>query len=272
MRTAAKTLRTLARALVRYAAKGPAPIWPSWHLFMERQLEEIRGDAEALIWAVGCVWAFRVERLIGKFHPSVNCALFLVGLYLTVNYLLAHLAWYGLPSHALELTADAFRGFAKGAISIGLVALVGLVTPGSPRRRLFAAGAFPLLGSLGLLATMVGMELAYSIRLPAGYPTTEAILLRGPAFGLLVAAPLALPSVLLYRATAAPMAILALIPAIAKAHWVTARPGASAFTHEIFLSQVWPFLCALIYITIFTSGCSRWLCRALDGAGHPPAR
>jgi hypothetical protein len=238
---------------------------------MERQLEGIAGDVEALVWAVGCVWALRVERLIGKFHPTVNCALFLAGLYLGVNYLLTHLAWYGVPGTPAELPPDARRAFAKIGIFIGLCALVGLASPGRPRRRVFAACAFPLLGLLGVWVAAAGIELVKSIGLSASYPTAAAVL-RGLAFGFLVAASLSLPAALLYRATATPVAILAFLPAVAKADWAATGLHASPFTPATFFWHVWPFLCAVIFITIFTCICHRWLSRSLDGAGHSPAR
>jgi hypothetical protein len=232
---------------------------------MERQLEGIAGDIEALVWAVGCVWALRVERLIGKLHPAANCALFLAGLYLGVSYLLTHLAWYGVPGPPPGFPPDGRRVLAKIAIVIGSSTLVGLVAPGRPRRRVFAACAFPFLGLLGLWVATGGMELVKSIGLPAPYATTEAVL-RGLAFGFLAAASLSLPSVLLYRATATPVAILAFIPAGAKADWAAVGPRASLFTPATFFCHVWPFLCSLIVITIFTCVCQRWLSRPLDGA------
>ena len=271
MDTHPRALRALARVLVRYAAKGSAHLRPFWRALMERRLEAIAGDVEALLWALGCVWALRVERRIGKFHPVVNCALYLIGLCLGVNYLLTHLAWYGVPSAPPESFPVAVHECAKIAILTGLSALVGFLAPGRPRRRVFVACAFPLFGLLALWATAVGMELTSSIGWPPGYPAAGAVL-RGVAFGLTVAAPLALPAVLLYRGTAAPVAVLALIPAIAKAAWSGAPGHADSYDADIFFWRLWPYLCALIVVTTFTCICHRSLSRTLEDAGRPPAR
>ena len=244
---------------------------PHLHGLMQHRLDGIAGDVEALLWAVGCIWVLRVERRISKLHPVVNCALFLVGLCFGVNCLLTHLAWYGVPSRLPELLPDAARGCAKIAILSSLSALVGFVAPGVPRRRVFVACAFPLFGLLALSVTAVGMALASSIGWPQEYPAAGAVL-RGLAFGLAVAAPLALPAVLLYRATAAPVAVLAVIPAIAKADWNGARSHVGLYDADGLFWHILPVLCSLIVITAFTWLCHRTLTRTLEAGWRPPAR
>jgi hypothetical protein len=74
-------LRVLARALVRCAVSRHPGARDGWHDFLERQLEAIAGDIEALICAAGCLWSLRIERLILRAPPVLNGMLFLAGLY-----------------------------------------------------------------------------------------------------------------------------------------------------------------------------------------------
>ncbi|MDB6046438.1 MAG: hypothetical protein JWM63_4989 [Gammaproteobacteria bacterium] len=257
----------LARALVRYAANGLARGGPAWLQLMERELERIASDVEGLIWAIDCVWAIRMERFLSKTPPPLNCALLFVGLYLTIHYLLTHLAWYGLPPRRFEFLDDSLRGFLKLAIFIGLVGLVAVATPGSPRRRVFAALAFPFLGLLGILATAFGLQIVNGLTLLEGNPAV-AIIMRGLIFGLIVAALLSLPSVLLYRARAASIAALALVPAIAKTTWTMGQPHQSLHAYASLFAHIWPFICSLIIIAIFTRVCHRWLNRPSGTSGN----
>jgi hypothetical protein len=236
---------------------------------MERHLEGIGNDLEALVWAVGCLWALRVEGLIVKFPPALNAVLFLASLYVGVNYLLTHLAWYGLPHQPTDPPEEILRSVAKVAIFIGLLTLVGLVAPGHSRRRVFAACAFPLMGLLALCMTAVGTELVSTLSFGAVQPDIGAIL-RGLVLGAVVAAPLALPSVLLYRTTAAPVANLALLPAIAKAESVVADAPAAVHTYEAIFLHAWPYICSLALTVVFVYTCDRWQHRPFDrntGAG-----
>jgi len=65
---------------------------------------------------LGRVWAIRAERFINESRPRLNCVLLFIGLYLTVQYLLTHLAWYGLASYPNEVSAAPPRGLVKLAI------------------------------------------------------------------------------------------------------------------------------------------------------------
>jgi hypothetical protein len=248
------TLRVFARALVRCAVSSYPGARHGWNEFLERQVETIAGDTEALIWAAGCLWSLRIERLIARAPPVVNCMLFLAGLYVGVNVLLAHLTWYGFPGTSPELQADARRVFMKMALFLGAVVVVGLASSGSPRRRIFAACAFPLVGLLAMLATAMGMAFAACIRLPA-YPVSEAVF-HGLALGLPMASLLSLPTALLYRSSGVPVAILSVLPAIAKAD------ASASFSHPLDYADVlfWrlgPYLCALVVVGLSTFVCDR---------------
>lgn len=252
-------LRVIARTLVRCAVSGRVHSRDDWQTFLERQLDGIKGDMEALIWATGCLWALRIERLIARAPPIVNCALFLAGLHLGVNILLAHLIWYGFPRTSLELEADGQRTFIKLALFLGVVAVVGFASPGSPRRRIFAAAAFPLLGLLAMLAVTAGMELVNIIRLP-GYPLIEAML-RGLMLGMLIAGLLSLPAVLLYRSSGVPVAILCILPAMAKAD------ASASYSHSgvhVPSEHARLFLFAILVVALFTYECGRLQGRPLD--------
>jgi hypothetical protein len=136
---------------------------------------------------------------------------------------------------------------------------------GSPRRRIFAACSFPLVGLLAMLATTLGMEFADCIRLPE-YPVAEAVL-RGLALGLLIAALLSLPAALLYRGSAVPVVILSVLPAIAK---VDASASHSHLLDygEVLFWRMGPYLCALVVVAVSTFVCDRLQNAPLDN-GKP---
>jgi hypothetical protein len=268
--TASTVLRGLARTLVRYAAKGLAHTHPSWRRLMETEVQRIANGVEALIWAIGCVWAIRVERSINESRPELNCVLLFVGLYLTVHYFLTHLTWYGLAPDRLEFFS-APRGFLKLAIFFCMTGVVAFATPGGRSRRLFAALAFPFLAMLGLLSVAAGFQVINVIMPPQGNTGAEVILrgLCGPLFGVIVAALLSLPCVLLYRATAMPSAALALVPAIAKETGTAAPSHLSPHPYASLFEHLWPFICSLIIIAIFSRICHRWVSRAPGERGRP---
>ena len=265
-RPPSKSLRVLARALVRCSVSRLRSR-DYWRVFLERQLEEIAGDIRALIWAAGCLWSLRVERLIARAPPVVNCALFLAGLYVGVNILLPHLIWYGVPRTSLDFGGDAHRVFLKVALFLAVVAVVGMGSPGSARRRIFAACMFPLVGMLAMLATELGMGFADCIRI-SECPVAEA-LLRGLALGLLIAALLSLPTALLYRRSAVPVAILSVLPSIAKVDAGVAHSQALD-NADILFWHLGPYLCALTIVALSTYACDRFLSAPLDpGRGRP---
>jgi hypothetical protein len=237
--------------------------------FMERQLDRIRSDVEAVVWAVGCVWALRVERVILRLHPGFNVVLFLGGLTLGVNMLLPHLSWYGVPAATLDAAAATPRAMARAMIFIACVALVGVATPGSPRRRIFAACTFPLFGIGALVTACLGIHVASVIVFSQEQLPLE-LLLRGLACGVFIAAVLSLPAVLLYRTAAAPVGTLALLPIVAKADWAASYLGGS--WHETFLWHLGSFLCALALLSLFTHACRRWQLRSLIRAQPIPPR
>jgi hypothetical protein len=232
-----------------------------WQAFLDRHLDGIADDLEALIWAVGCLWALRVERLIVRAPPIVNCTLFLAGVHVGVNILFAHLAWYGFPRAPLGVESETRRAFVRFVLYLGAVALVALASPGSSRRRTFAACAFPLLGLVAMVAFAFGMEVANAIRL-AEYPVEEGVL-RGFALGLLIAMPLSVPVALLYRSSAVPVAILSVLPAIAKANASAAHPRSVPHTDVLFW-HLGPVLCALAVLALSTYVCDQLQSRPLN--------
>lgn len=206
-------LRGWVRALLRRATKG-IPLDQITREAGETQVSHIDGDMEALIWALGYLWSIRVEYLLSRIHPAASCLLLLLGLPLAANILIPHLAWHGLPQHQLGFPEESLRGLAKLAVFVVVITLVASTTRGSLRRRVFGASIFPFLSLLALFASGVAHKLADGI-VVAGDHT----LLHGLVMGGIVASALVVPTVLLYRSTAAATAVLALLPAIAKSAW-----------------------------------------------------
>ena len=255
---ASTVLREWARSLVRYAVSNSPDRLPNGVELPLFYLNHIGGDIEALIWAVGCVWSVRAERAILRVHPAANCVLLFVGLYLFAAVLVARIAWYGVPAQQFELPDETIRGFAKFAMFIICVGLVALVSPGCARRRLFAAALFPFAGLLGLWVTGLATAFAVSIRLPDEYLIVETIL-RGLTIGFLIAWVLSIPTALLYGAAAGPLSALVLVPSIAKASWNAAHPHMNLDASGGLFWFGWPFICAIIFLTIFTNRCHLWL-------------
>jgi len=237
---------------------------------MENEVQRIANGAEALIWALGCVWAIRVERSINEARPELNCVLLFVGLYLAVRYLLTHLTWYGIAPDRLELFC-APRSFLKLAIYFCVTGVVAFATPGRRSRRLFAALVFPLFGMLGLLSVAAGFHVVDALMPPPGNPGTAIVLcgLCGPIFGVIVATLLSLPCVLLYRATAVPTAALALVPAIARKTGTVGLSDSSLLSYVSFFEHLWPFICSLFITAIFCKVCRRWVTRPPGESGKP---
>lgn len=65
--------RRIARRLVGHAARVLCPIRPTWSEVLKSEVEHVPGDYQALMWAVGCVWASYMERYLSKF-PSLLAA------------------------------------------------------------------------------------------------------------------------------------------------------------------------------------------------------
>lgn len=261
MATISKMLRKSARALVRCSVNRRIRSRRYWQAFLDRHLEGIADDLEALIWAAGCLWALRVERLIVRAPPFVNCILFLVGVHLGINILFAHLGWYGFPRAPLGAESETQRAFIKFILYLGTVALVALASPGSPRRRTFAACSFPLLGLLAMVAFALGMGVANAIQLEE-YPAGEAAL-RALALGLVIAMLLSVPAALLYRRSAVPVVILSVLPAIAKANASAALPRPAAYSDALFWHLA-PVLCALALLALSTYICDQLQSRPLN--------
>ncbi len=233
---------------------------------MEHEVRGIAGSFEALIWAIGCVWTVRVERFITHPRPVLNSAMLFLGLYITVQYLLTHMVWYGMaPAHSdLDIPP---RGLLKLFIFLFVGGVMAVSTPGDRPRRLFGALAFPFYGVLGLLAVALGSQVIQSLTASQG--GMAQVVLYGPIFGLIVAMCLSLPCTLLYRGAAVPVAILALVPAVSKEMGLAARPALDTNTYVNLLEQLWPFICAFTILWIFCNVCRRWVSR-LPGADEGP--
>ena len=246
--------------MVRSATRGERLQDRAWASYIVRQLDAVEGDAKALIWSIGFAWALRAERVIGSLQPATSCLLLFPALYCATHFLIGRLVWYGVPS-SLGLSHDA-RGLLRLALCIGLLALVGCVAPGHVRRRAFVASAFPLLGLTSLFGAAWGMDLMTASDMADHLAIAQA-LIRGIGFGVAMTALLALPALLLYREVAAPVVILALVPAIARSHW-TAN---AHFRHAESLAELFwlacPFICAAIGIVVAIATCRRWQQRAL---------
>ena len=181
-------IRAIARALARYAATGLPRSRPAVEGLILRELDQIPGDAEALVWALGCAWEIRVEWRLARRQPFANCALLMMGLYVTVNFLVPHLAWYGVKRYlpgGLDATA---RGLVRLAIYLVLVLFLTLALTGQRTRRLFGAVMFPFLALWGFAAYALGAHAVNLLRTSVGGPLVD-IALGGPLFGLTTALP-----------------------------------------------------------------------------------
>jgi len=207
----------------------------------------------------------RVERLIARAPPMVNCMLFLTGLHVGLKILMAHLAWYGFPRAPLGTPADAQRFVIKLVLFLVVIAMVGLCSPGSPRRRIFAACTFPLVGVLAMVATAVVAEFADCVRLP-DYPIAEAAV-RGLGLGLLMATLISLPTALLYRGSAVPVAILSVLPAVAKAGGSFPEPNL-VDSGEGLIWRLGPYVFALVVVAASTYACCRLQTMGLGARGR----
>lgn len=258
--TMSTVLRALAHRLIGYAAAGLRRR-QSWHGLMNEHLLYTENDLEALVWAIGCVWVTRIERSICK-SPPLNCILLLLGLYVSFQYLVAHLVWYGVPRAQVGAQDDSFRQLLKFAIFILVLLVAAGATPGRRTRRLFAAVTFPFVALLGIAT----VAFANQVLMPVALDDSGAminLLIRGPIVGLVIAGVLSLPAVLIYRTAGAAIAVLALIPAVARNVSAAAqsRPGLAG--HELLLCHVWPLLCSAIAVASFTIVLRRWLTRPI---------
>jgi len=262
-------LRRAARALVRHVAGVLSRRRSAFFKLIERELESIESDCAALIWAIGCVWAVDVERFVYRARPVLAISLLTAGLYVTSHWLVTHLTWYGLPRPvALGSTGGPPREFLKFGVFLGLFALILTVTPGRRRRRIFAAAVFPLLAWLALPATALGAQIVTAVGSINALPDIVMIG-SGLAFGLIVASVLSLPFALLYRARAVPIALLALLPPIAKTVWTVDAQMWSAHPYTTFVEYLWPFACSWILMIVFTRACYRCLHRLPGSSPNP---
>jgi hypothetical protein len=88
-------LRVLARFPVQCAAQGVPRSRPAWRRVLENEVSIIPRGLEALVWSLGCIWTVWVEQLISESRPRLQCARMFVRIFLSINFILGHLAWYG---------------------------------------------------------------------------------------------------------------------------------------------------------------------------------
>jgi hypothetical protein len=250
--------RQIARLLARYAVNGLPRSRPSTEGLILQELDHIPGNAEALVWALGCAWAIRVEWRLTRGQPFVNCALLMAGLYVTVNFLVPHLAWYGIKQYLPEGLDASARGLARLGIYLVLIVILTLSLTGRRTQRLFGAVMFPFLALLGFAAHAVGTHAADLLQIFMGDPFVD-LALRGPLFGVSAALLLALPAVLLYRGLATPLAVLAVIPAIAREAWIAPEHYAGVHLFASPMPHAWRFVCFVFFMVTFATLLQRWL-------------
>jgi len=195
-------------------------------------------------------WNARVEGFISKGSPFLNSTLLVLGFYLAMSSLLAHLSWYGLPRSPLSPAWDWERLLIKLAVFFGILGLVKIATPGSRSRRLFGALAFPFFAVFIVLSMWTASHLIGAlVRTTPG--SLVDTLVRGPVVGVAVAAVISSATLLVYRGVAAPIGILALLPSVAKA---SSTIGTLDLQHlESFLSgPLWPLCCCALAVVVFT--------------------
>ncbi len=195
----------------------------------------------------------RVERLIARMPREVNCALFLIGFYLGVSFLLAHLSWYGLPQAPPGWTVESYRMLMKMSIFLMVVTAIALVAPGTVHRRLFSACIFPLLALTAMLLHDISFPLVTSLR-----PSQDVFLdtlFQAAVLGWLVALIVSVPVAILFRGSCLPVVLLVVLPALAKEQSVAWRSLQTNVT-------AWP-LATLLFeaaiVAVSTYGSYRYL-------------
>lgn len=250
-------LRLLARFFAEFALRSGQWRRSAARAWSMRQLDPNGGATQAL-GTIRCLWVPRIETLISRGSPPLNCVLLLIGLGLALSHPLAHLSWYGLAPVTPGSTADACRVLLKLMIFIGVLTVVGAVTPGPHSRKIFAAVTFPFLALLGL-ATISPTGSAIHELARISTPSLVETLLRGSAVGTFVASAISLPSALIYRRTATSVAILALMPSVAKLE-ATARAFHANLLHPgQFTDPLCSLICCAIAIVVLTTLCYRRL-------------
>lgn len=253
-------LRRCAHTLVCHAAAVLEASYPGVSRSLLKELDKIDSQCEALVWAVGCVWAARVELFLTRARPLLIAALLPVGLYIALDHLFEQLIWYGFSAQWIATGSDVGRYVVKLVIFAALLVFVEVVTPGCRGRRLFGAVAFPIIAMLAVLASQLASQLVEGLHVLVGDPLV-GMMLGLPLFGFVVALVLSLPVVLLYRNRAIPIAILALMPEIAKAVTVAGKPEAGVDAEALLFESVAPFVYAVVLIVLFSIECDRWLRR-----------
>jgi hypothetical protein len=195
-----------------------------------------------------------MERMIAQIPPEVNCALFLVGFYLGVSFLLPHLSWYGIPQAPPGWIAESHRMLMKMSIFLVLVAAIALIAPGRAHRRLFSACAFPLLALVAMLVHDVSLPLVSCVLVFR--QTALDTLFHAAALGLVLALVVSIPVALLFRGTCLPAVLLIVLPGLAKEQSAALRSMQSNAT-------VWPMATLLVeavIVAVCTYGIYRYLC------------
>ena len=252
-------LRRMAYVFVRFAFNGQPWGQAFWLAALENQLNNIRSDFEALVWAIGCVWNVRAERFIRRSPPPLNCVLLLTGLYLAVSFLLTHLTWYGhSPTNP---SAEGQRILLKLEIFIAVIFMVGTAAPGRRSRKIFAAVVFPFLALVGLLSLWSTGHMVDELA-KTGVEHLIETLLRGLVLGILTGVAVSIPAILIYRTVATPIAILALMPAIAKGSSAVTQLQLDLSCRVVLNTPLWTLICCIATIVISTRVWGTWLHRS----------
>ncbi|MFT3907432.1 MAG: hypothetical protein QM718_14140 [Steroidobacteraceae bacterium] len=237
---------------------------------MSAELEHVRGNVHALVWAIGCVWASYLERYGNRTRPILITFLIAVAAILGWRYLLAatgvwlaFLGWFGVSLNSLPILSGYWFVPLRILLCVVFVALAAAATPGNWHRRLLGALAFPFLAFACLPVSALGGDLATLILpwLPHHPPFLLGItfgamsLVMGGTISLL----LSLPFTLVYRSSAALIASVALLPEIGL---VIAPLSHSTLHRHLLLRSIYdfgPFVCAGLGLLMLTALWNRWL-------------
>lgn len=259
--------RRLARGIVRHAARILRPVRPVWSEAMEREFEHIDSNHGAVIWAVGCVWASYLERLKTKALSIVSTAVLFWMLSALIPISGCFWIWYLISLGYLAGFQGRDLWLLDVSIAVVLLTLIVVGTPGRWQWRLLSASLFPYMAFLCLpVAGLVQQFNNFTglLELDSLYFSLRLLLL-GLNFGVVVAALLTLPFTLLYRARAASLATLGLLPVFAifiRGLADTAKVNDSSMRLTLrMVSCIWPIICTIVFLVIFTSICNKWLPR-----------
>jgi hypothetical protein len=263
-------IHALSASLVQHAASVMGPERAEWGAAMVNELRQLDSDRQSLVWALGCVWSAYVERYSGRALSVLltGGVLLLLLSNMARMALLGLFGWYLIVLHGFGLSPEA--PFAMTfVVGLLLLCMVGAATPGRWQTRLLGALLFPVFSFLTFIAHAFASELTQRSTPWLGYRphgatsalwVDSAIAVGGFLEGTVLALLIAIPFVLLYRAGAGVIALLALLPAVSPDFTYVTRIARSEHALVVMSAGLaWSIVCTVATLLSCTSILNRWL-------------